>query len=82
MSRGWITRLSRLVPVSYWNLMEPDAPEPAHAALRRAAQRARELARQTGTVIVISRQGVIEHLQPQPELASTVQEATPPYGDT
>lgn len=53
-----------------------------HAALRRAAQRARELARQTGTVIVISRQGVIEHLQPQPELASTVQEATPPYGDT
>lgn len=49
-----------------------------HAALRRAAQRARELARQTGTVIVISRQGVIEHLQPQ--LASTVQEPTPPYG--
>lgn len=53
-----------------------------HAALRRAAQRARELARQTGTVIVVSRQGVIEHLQPQPELASTVQEPTPPYGDT
>lgn len=55
-----------------------------HAALRRAAQRARELARQTGTVIVISRQGVIEHLQPkpEPELASTVQEPTPPYGDT
>jgi hypothetical protein len=53
-----------------------------HAALRRAAQRARELARQTGTVIVISRQGVIEHLQPEPELASTVRESIPPYGDT
>jgi len=53
-----------------------------HSALRRAAQRARELARQTGTVIVISRQGVIEHLQPKPELAPTAQEPTPPYGDT
>lgn len=52
-----------------------------HTALRRAAQRAQELARQTGTVIVISRQGVIEHLQPQPELASTVQQPSQPYGD-
>lgn len=33
-------------------------------ALRRAAQRAREIAAQTGTQIVVSRQGVIEHISP------------------
>lgn len=33
-------------------------------ALERAALRARELARQTGTAVVISRDGVIEHLWP------------------
>lgn len=33
-------------------------------ALERAALRARELARQTGTAVVISRNGVIEHLWP------------------
>jgi len=49
-----------------------------HMALRRAAQRAREVAWQTGTAIVISRQGVIEHLQPEP--VATVQQPTPPYG--
>ena len=34
------------------------------AAMHRAAQRARELALQTGTAIVISRQGVIETISP------------------
>ncbi|MBK7326166.1 MAG: hypothetical protein IPI89_08540 [Propionivibrio sp.] len=53
----------------------------SHAALQRAALRAREIARQTGTAIVVSRQGVIEHLQPQPEPVSTAQEPIPPYGD-
>ncbi|SDX47719.1 hypothetical protein SAMN05421644_10483 [Allochromatium warmingii] len=33
-------------------------------ALQRAAQRARELAAQTGTAIVVSRDGKIEHIQP------------------
>lgn len=33
-------------------------------ALERAALRARELARETGTAVVISRNGVIEHLWP------------------
>jgi hypothetical protein len=37
-------------------------------AMKRAAQRARELAAQTGTALVISRNGVIEHIFPQPEL--------------
>ena len=50
----------------------------SHSALRRAAQRAREVARQTGTAIVVSRQGVIEHLQPEP--ASTVRDPDSPYG--
>jgi hypothetical protein len=51
-------------------------------ALRRAAQRARELAAQTCTAIVVSHDGVIEHIRPQPEPAmSSVQEPSPPYGD-
>jgi LDH2 family malate/lactate/ureidoglycolate dehydrogenase len=33
------------------------------AAMHRAAQRARELARQTGTAIVISRGGVVQHIE-------------------
>ncbi|WP_313953484.1 hypothetical protein [Accumulibacter sp.] len=53
----------------------------SHAALRRAGLRAREIARQTGTAIVVSRHGVIEYLHPQPELGSTAQEPIPPYGD-
>lgn len=56
------------------------------AALERAAQRAREIAAQTGTAIVISRKGVIEHIYPTPSTAQapsspTVQEPQPPYGD-
>ena len=35
-------------------------------ALQRAAQRAREVARQTGTAIVVSHGGVIETLRPPP----------------
>lgn len=50
-------------------------------ALQRAAQRAREVAWQTGTAIVVSRQGVIEHLPPQPWPAPTVQEPSSSYGD-
>lgn len=50
-------------------------------AMLRAAQRARELAAQTGTAIVISHDGVIEHIHPRREATeSLVQEQTPPYG--
>ena len=51
-------------------------------ALRRAAQRARELAARTGTAIVISRGGVMEHITPQLEaLSASVQERPANYGD-
>lgn len=51
-------------------------------ALQRAAQRARELAMQTGTAIVVSRDGVIEYIRPRPETARAhVQEPQDPYGD-
>jgi hypothetical protein len=51
-------------------------------AIRRAAQRARELAAQTGTDIVISRGGVIEHISPWPEPELTqVQKPPAPDGD-
>lgn len=36
----------------------------SHVALQRAAQRARDLAKATGTTIVVSVDGVIEHRQP------------------
>jgi hypothetical protein len=39
-------------------------------ALERAAQRAHDLARSTGTFIVVSRNGVIEHLTPTPDKAA------------
>ena len=35
------------------------------AAMQRAAQRARDVANATGTALVISRNGVIEHLMPK-----------------
>lgn len=39
------------------------------AAMQRAAVRAREIARQTGTLLVVSRNGVVELLEPDaPEL--------------
>jgi hypothetical protein len=51
-------------------------------ALQRAAKRARELAIQTGTAIVVSHNGVTEHIRPQPEPASArVQEPPAPYSD-
>jgi LDH2 family malate/lactate/ureidoglycolate dehydrogenase len=53
------------------------------AAMHRAAQRARELAQQTGTAIVISRQGVVQQIR-LPAAASDqapgVQEPPAPYG--
>lgn len=51
-------------------------------ALRRAAQRARELAMQTGTAIVVSRNGVIEYIRPRSETGQAqVREPQGPYGD-
>lgn len=51
-------------------------------AMQRAARRARELAAQTGTAIVVSRDGVIEHIRPQLEATgASVQEPPATYGD-
>ena len=52
------------------------------AALRRAAKRAREIAAQTGTSVVVSRNGVIEHLRP-PATRVSMQAQEPPaaHGD-
>ena len=49
-------------------------------ALQRAAMRAREIAQKTGTTVVVSRNGVIEHLQPQSMQSIGVQESPPSYG--
>lgn len=38
----------------------------SQVAMQRAAQRARDLAKATGTTIVISHGGVIEHIAPKP----------------
>jgi hypothetical protein len=51
-------------------------------ALQRAARRARELAAQTGTELVVSRNGVIERIKPQPDTPRPrVQETPAPYKD-
>ena len=51
-------------------------------ALRRAAHRARELAAQTGTAIIVSRNGVIERIIPKSEpVIQSVQESVSPHGD-
>ena len=51
-------------------------------AMQRAAQRARELAAQTGTAIVVSHDGVIEHIRPRLEATeASVQEPPATYGD-
>ncbi len=42
-------------------------------ALKRAALRAREIAKRTGTAIVISRNGVIEHVKPEVNEPMTTQ---------
>ena len=50
-------------------------------AMDRAAQRARELAAQTGTVLIVSRHGVIERIAPSDAGAPrTLQEPAAPYG--
>lgn len=56
-------------------MSEPDRDETQDADLRlserallRAAQRARELAMQTGTELVVSRNGVIERIRPDQEI--------------
>ncbi len=43
----------------------------SYVALQRAAERARELAIATGTALVISRNGVIEHVMPKPSVNHT-----------
>lgn len=43
----------------------------SQAAMQRAAQRAQDIAKATGTAIVISHDGVIEHLSPKPQEIST-----------
>jgi hypothetical protein len=51
-------------------------------AMQRAARRARELAAQTGTAIVISHNGVIEHIHPRQDAGELlVQDPPAPYGD-
>lgn len=51
-------------------------------ALQRAARRARELAVQTGTELIVSRGGAIERIKPLPEAAGQqVQERAAPYRD-
>ena len=39
----------------------------SQVAMQRAAQRAQDIAKATGTAIVISHDGVIEHLTPKPQ---------------
>ncbi|WP_295004278.1 hypothetical protein [uncultured Dechloromonas sp.] len=59
---------------------DPDLRLSVHA-IERAARRAREIARQTATALVISHNGVIELLQPE-QLVQTppsAQEQTAPY---
>ena len=51
-------------------------------AMQRAARRARELAAQTGTAIVVSHGGVMEYIHPRQEATeSPVQDPPTPYGD-
>ena len=51
-------------------------------ALQRAAQRARVIAQQTGTAIVISRNGVIEQIKMQTTSSGlVVRQTKTPYGD-
>ncbi|GAA4031726.1 hypothetical protein GCM10022212_33110 [Actimicrobium antarcticum] len=43
----------------------------SQVALQRAAHRAHDLAKTTGTTIVVSHDGVIEHLNPEPREDTT-----------
>jgi hypothetical protein len=53
-------------------------------AMQRAAQRAREIARQTGTFLVVSRNGVVELIAPDaPDAAAaSLQQPVAPYRTT
>ena len=54
----------------------------SHAALQRAALRARELAVQTGTSLVVVQHGVLKQINPAAQDAPlTVQEPAAPFGD-
>lgn len=57
----------------------PDLPA-SFEALKRAAQRARELARKTGTALVIGENGRIRLVEP-PATSGEVHEGHPPYGE-
>ena len=51
-------------------------------ALHRAAERARLIAAQTGTALVVVRDGAVQHLYPNPVSATPgVQEAPSSYGN-
>jgi hypothetical protein len=50
-------------------------------ALQRAAQRARELAAQTGTELVIIRHGAMVRIKPHASLSDTVNEPPESYGN-
>jgi len=49
----------------------------SQAAIERAALRARQLAAQTGTELIVSRNGVIERIKPQ-EISANSQAQEPP----
>jgi hypothetical protein len=51
-------------------------------ALRRAAERARQIAAQTGTAVVVVRDGTVQHIYPTQTLPPThdTQEASASYG--
>ncbi len=52
-------------------------------ALQRAARRAHELAAQTGTVVIVSRNGVIEQIDPRKESqAAALHEQAAAYKDS
>lgn len=53
----------------------------SHIALLRAAQRAREVALRTGTMLVVSGPRGVEKLSPVAD-ANNIQEAPAPYGST
>jgi hypothetical protein len=49
--------------------------------MERAALRARQVAAQTGTALIVSRNGVIERIQPSAtEALRSLQEPSAPYG--
>ena len=50
----------------------------SQAALLRAAQRARQIAAQTGTAIVVVRNGVMEHIYPSTSSAADREQAATP----